>query len=191
MKTTIFNTPILTPFLRFVTRIALFISGWNVEGQMPDFPKFIVVGAPHTSNWDFMLLLAVGFILRAKLHYLGKAELFRSPFGFFFYWCGGTPVDRHKSVGLVDQTVKAIKESPEFILAIAPEGTREKVRQWKSGFYHIAKGADIPIIPAYVDGKRKVIGIGEVFTLTNNMEIDVQNIKSYFAKFQGVVTHNA
>jgi 1-acyl-sn-glycerol-3-phosphate acyltransferase len=191
MITTIFNTPIITPFLRFVTQISLRIAGWRVEGVMPALSKFIIIGAPHTSNWDFMLFLAVGFILRARIRYLGKAELFRSPFGFFFYWCGGTPVDRKKSAGLVEQTVNAIKESQEFILAIAPEGTREKVRQWKSGFYHIAKGADIPIVPAYVDGKRKVVGIGETFTLAGDMETDINNIKAYFSKFQGIVPTNA
>jgi len=186
MKTTIFNTPLVTPFLRFVTHIALRIAGWKVEGQMPDLPKFIAVGAPHTSGWDFMLLLAVGFVLRAKLRYLGKAELFRPPFGFFFYWCGGTPVDRSKSVGLVEQTVKAIQNSEEFILAVAPEGTREKVRQWKSGFYHIATRAGVPIVPAYVDAKRKVVGVGELFALTGDMETDMRNIQSYYEKFEGI-----
>lgn len=187
MKTTIFNTPLLTPFLRFVTKVVLRLIGWKVEGQMPDLPKFVVIGAPHTSNWDFMLMLAVGFVLRAKLHYLGKAELFRSPIGFFFYWCGGTPVDRKKSTGLVEQTVNVIQNSEEFILAISPEGTRDQVHKWKSGFYHIAKGANIPIVPAYVDGKRKVVGIGgDTFTLTGDMEVDMNNIQLYFAKFEGI-----
>jgi 1-acyl-sn-glycerol-3-phosphate acyltransferase len=186
MKNTIFNTPIITPFLRLVTQVWLRAVGWRVEGQLPDLPKFVIIGAPHTSNWDFMLFLAVGFMLRAKIRYLGKAELFHSPFGFFFYWCGGTPVDRKKSVGLVEQTVNAIKDSREFILAIAPEGTREKVRQWRSGFYHIARGAEIPIVPASVDGKRKVVGIGEIFTLTGDLETDMHHIQAYFAKFEGI-----
>ena len=128
MKTTIFNTPILSTFLHHLTKLILRIVGWRVEGQMPDLPKSVWIGAPHTSNWDFMLLLALGFSLRANLHFMGKAELFRPPFGFFFYWCGGIPVDRSKSTGLVEQIVKVIRESKEFILAIAPEGTREKTR---------------------------------------------------------------
>lgn len=184
---TIFDTPILTGLLRLLTRLLLRLSGWRVHGQVPDFPKFIVLGAPHTSNWDFMLMLAVGFVTRAKLRYLGKAELFRSPLGFFFYWCGGIPVDRSKSVGLVEQTVKVIHNSKEFILAIAPEGTREQVHRWKSGFYHIAKSAEIPIVSAYVDAKRKVVGIGDIFRLTGNMEADMRNIQSYFAKFEGII----
>lgn len=153
---------------------------------MPDLPKFIVIGAPHTSNWDFMLFLAVGFILRANLSFMGKAELFRQPFAFFFYWCGGIPVDRKKSTGLVEQVSKVIQQSEHFILALAPEGTRHKVREWKSGFYHIAKSANIPVVFAHVDGKRKVVGIGDTFTLTDNMEADMQHIQSYFAKFEGI-----
>lgn len=191
MKNTIFTTPIITPILRFVAQVWLWLVGWRVEGKMPEIPKFIIIGAPHTSNWDFMLFLAVGFVLRSNIRYLGKAELFRSPIGFFFYWCGGTPVDRAKSVGLVEQTVKVIKDAPQFILAIAPEGTREKVRQWKTGFYHIAKGAEVPIVPAYVDGKRKAIGIGEAFSLVGDLDADMRNIQAYFAEFEGIVPQNA
>jgi 1-acyl-sn-glycerol-3-phosphate acyltransferase len=186
MKTTIFNTPIITPFFRFMTKIILRLTGWQVEGQLPALPKFIIIGAPHTSNWDFLLFLAVVFTLRVKVRYFGKAELFRPPFGFLFYWCGGIPVDRSKSVGLVEQVVNAIKVSQEFILVIAPEGTRGQVGSWKSGFYHIARGAEIPIIPAYVDGRRKTIGIGEAFTLTGALETDMQTIQAFFAKYEGV-----
>ncbi len=186
MKTTIFNTALITPFLRFVTRFFLRVTGWRVAGEMPNLPKFVVIGAPHTSNWDFLLLLAVGFILRANLHFMGKAELFRQPFGFFFYWCGGIPVDRKKSTGLVEQVSKIIQQSQYFILAIAPEGTRHKVREWKSGFYHIAKSANTPVVFAYVDGKRKVAGIGDTFILTHDMEADMKIIQTYYAKFEGI-----
>lgn len=183
---TIFNTPILTPFLRLITRIILRIIGWRVEGQIPNLPKFIWIGAPHTSNWDFMLLLALGFILRANLKFLGKAELFRPPFGAFFYWCGGIPVDRKKSTGMVEQTVNVIKNSKEFILAVAPEGTRDQVRKWKTGFYHIAKNAEIPIVFGYVDGKRKAVGVGDIFTLTDDMEKDMKDIQSFYAQLEGI-----
>lgn len=186
MKVTIFNTPFLTPVLRLLTNFILRMVGWRVEGQMPDEPKVIWVGAPHTSNWDFMLLLALGFSLRAKLQFMGKAELFRPPFGFFFYWCGGIPVQRSKSNGLVEQMVKVIQDSQKFILAIAPQGTREHVSQWKTGFYHIAKNANIPILLGFVDGKRKVIGVGEIFTLTDNMEVDMENIQTFYAEMEGI-----
>jgi 1-acyl-sn-glycerol-3-phosphate acyltransferase len=186
MKTTIFSTPLLTPFLRLITKIVLFIIGWRVEGNLPDLPKFVWVGAPHTSNWDFMLMLALGLSLHAKLQYMGKAELFRQPFGFFFYWCGGIPVERSKSTGMVEQMANVIQNSKEFILAIAPEGTREQVYKWKSGFYHIAKSAEVPIVLGFVDAKRKVIGIGKVFALTDNMDTDMQSIQAFYARLDGI-----
>ena len=124
MKTTIFNTPILSTFLHYFTKIVLYLVGWKVEGQLPDLPKFVLIGAPHTSNWDFAMFLAVVFILRANVHFMGKAELFRGPLGGFLYWCGGIPVDRTKSQGLVEQMVQTYRESDRFILMITPEGTR-------------------------------------------------------------------
>lgn len=117
---------------------------------------------------------------------MGKAELFRSPLGWFFYWCGGIPVDRKKSSGLVEQMVEACGKSDKFILTIAPEGTRHHVTEWKRGFYHIAKNAGIPIVFAVVDGKKKALCIGQVFELTDDMEADIQNIRGYFTGVTGI-----
>lgn len=186
MKRTIFNSPWITPFLRALAGLLMRLAGWKVEGSLPDLPKFVVVGAPHTSNWDFVLFLGAAFLLRVNARFLGKAELFRPPFGFFFYWCGGTPVDRSKPNGLVEQIVKAIQDAPEFILVVTPEGTRGRVDSWKSGFYHIARGAGIPIVPAYPDGKRKVVGVGAPFALTGDPEKDMRDIQAYFAKYEGL-----
>lgn len=186
MKTTIFNTPILSAFLHYVTKWILYIVGWKIEGKLPDLPKFILIGAPHTSNWDFVLFLGVVFYLRANVRFMGKAELFRSPFGWFFYWCGGVPVDRSKSQGLVEQMVQACNESEKFILTITPEATRQKVNEWKMGFYHIAKAAGIPIVIAVVDGARKTVGIGKVYYLTDDMEADMKAIKGFFADIVGI-----
>ena len=94
LKTTIFNTPILSTILRFVSNSILRLSGWHVEGKLPNLPKYILIGAPHTSNWDFLLFLGIIFHLKVNAKYMGKAELFRWPHGWFFYWCGGVPVDR-------------------------------------------------------------------------------------------------
>src|SRR3990172_9198578 len=117
---------------------------------------------------------------------MGKAELFRSPIGWFFYWCGGVPVDRSKPQGLVDQMVNACKQSEKFILTIAPEGTRHYVSEWKMGFYHIAKNAGIPMVMAIVDGKNKTMRVGQVFHLTDNMDADIKAIKGYFAGMVGI-----
>jgi 1-acyl-sn-glycerol-3-phosphate acyltransferase len=186
---TIFDTPILTDLLRLLTRLLLRLSGWRVHGQVPDFPKFIVLGAPHTSNWDFMLMLAMGLTLRAKFQYMGKAELFRSPLGWFFRWCGGIPVERNKSVGLVEQMADRIQRSDHFILTIAPEGTRDKVNEWKTGFYHIARKANIPVVLGFVDGRNKTVGLGPTFHLTDNMQADIKAIQEFYAKMVGVHPH--
>jgi 1-acyl-sn-glycerol-3-phosphate acyltransferase len=186
MKTTIFNTPILSTFFHFLARILMRAAGWRVVGKLPDLPKFILIGAPHTSNLDFILFLGVIFILRANVRFMGKAELFRPPHGWFFYYCGGIPVDRKKSTGLVDQMVNVCNHSKNFILTIAPEGTRHHVTEWKRGFYHIAKSAGIPIVLAAVDGKRREVRIGQVFHPTEDAEADMKAIQGYFAGVSGV-----
>jgi 1-acyl-sn-glycerol-3-phosphate acyltransferase len=186
LKTTIFNTPLLSPLLRFLSNSIMRLVGWRVAGRLPDLPKYILIGAPHTSNWDFLLFLGVIFHLKANVKFMGKAELFRRPFGWFFYWSGGVPVDRKKSQGLVDQMVDACEKSEKFILTIAPEGTRHHVSEWKMGFYHIAKKAGIPLVMAVVDGKKKEVRVGQVFHLTENMEADIKTIKGSFEGIVGI-----
>jgi 1-acyl-sn-glycerol-3-phosphate acyltransferase len=186
MKTTIFNTPVLSFILQLIARIIMRLLGWRVKGKLPDIPKFVLIGAPHTSNWDFALFLGLIFHLRANVHFMGKAELFRFPIGWFFRYCGGVPVDRKKSTGLVDQMVKAYNESEKFILTIAPEGTRHQVVEWKRGFYHIAKGAGVPIVMAVVDGKHKEVRIGQVFQPTEDMEADMTAVQGYFSGVAGI-----
>lgn len=186
MKTTIFNTPLLSGLFHLLARFLLWILGWRVDGKLPNLPKFVLIGAPHTSNWDFVLFLGLIFHLRANVHFMGKAELFRFPIGWFFRYCGGVPVDRKKSTGLVDQMVKVYNESDKFILTIAPEGTRHHVVEWKRGFYHIAKGAGVPIVFAKVDGRHKRVQIGEVFQPTEDIEADMEAIQGYFAGIVGI-----
>jgi len=188
MKNTIFTTPILSYLFHLITRLIMRMLGWRVDGTLPDLPKFVIIGAPHTSNWDFVLFLGVMFNLRANVRYMAKAEVFVFPIGWFFRYCGGYPVDRKKSTGLVDQMVTAVKGSDKFILTIAPEGTRHHVTDWKRGFYHIAKGAGVPIVMAVVDGKHKTVHIPkEPFYPTDDIEADMKAIKG---NFEGVVGIN-
>ena len=186
MNTTIFNTPILSPTLHQLSKFLLYLAGWKVEGGLPDLPKFVLIGAPHTSNWDFVMFLGVIFYLRANASFMGKAEIFRGPFGAFFRWCGGVPVDRTKSSGLVEQMVQACEKSDHFILTIAPEGTRHKVGEWKRGFYHIAKGAGIPVVIAIINGRRKVVEIGKIFHPTEDIEADMKTIQGFYANIVGI-----
>jgi 1-acyl-sn-glycerol-3-phosphate acyltransferase len=187
MKTTIFNTPILSYIFHILTRIFMRLAGWRVDGKLPDLPKFVLIGAPHTSNWDFVLFLGVMFSLRVNVKFMGKAEVFRWPVGWFFRYCGGVPVDRKKSTGLVEQMVEACNKADEFKLTIAPEGTRHYVSDWKRGFHHIAKGAGIPIVMAQVDGKHKTVNImKEPFYPTDDIEADMKAIKGNFEGVLGI-----
>ena len=186
MKRTIFNTPILSTLYHYLARSMMRLTGWCIKGKLPDIPKFVLIGAPHTSNWDFLLFLGVIFSLRANVHFMGKSELFRFPVGRFFRYCGGVPVDRKKSTGLVDQMVKVYNESENFILVIAPEGTRHQVTEWKRGFYHIARNAEVPIVMAIVDGKHKIVHLGQVFYPTEDMEADMKAIKGIFEGATGI-----
>jgi 1-acyl-sn-glycerol-3-phosphate acyltransferase len=188
MKTTIFNTPILSYIFHILSRIIMRLVGWKVDGTLPDLPKYVLIGAPHTSNRDFVLFLGLIFYLRANARYMAKASLFQFPIGWFFRYCGGYPVDRKKSTGLVGQMVDAINAEDKFILTIAPEGTRHYVSDWKRGFYHIAKGAEVPIVIGQLDGKNKTIRIlKEPFYPTDDIEADMTAIKG---KFEGVVGIN-
>lgn len=186
VKRTIFNTPLITLAFRLLFSIGLKLSGWRVVGKLPDIPKFVIAGAPHTSNWDFVMFLAIAFILKGDLCYMGKKELFRPPYGGIFHWCGDVPVDRAKPQGLVEQTVEAIQGVDHFQLIITPEGTRKKVSEWKLGFYHIAKQTGVPISTGYVDSLTKTCGIGSTFTLTDDMEADIAAIQAFFKDKVGI-----
>ena len=187
MKSTIFNTPILSYLFHILSRIIMRLVGWKVDGTLPDLPKYVLIGAPHTSNRDFVLFLGLIFYLRANARYMAKASLFQFPIGWFFRYCGGYPVDRKKSTGLVEQMVNAVKREDKFILTIAPEGTRHYVSDWKRGFYHIAKGAGIPIVMVVVDGKHKTAHIlKEPFYPTDDIEADMKAIKGNFEGIVGI-----
>lgn len=162
------------------------ILGWKVTGEMPAIPKFIVAVAPHTSNWDFPVGLAARSILRIKnAQFLGKSQLFKPPFGFFFRWLGGHPVDRSSSHDVVDQVVKIFSQHEKFILALAPEGTRKKVGKLRTGFYFIAKGAKVPIVPVGFDFEKKQVIIDKPLFPSDNMEQDMATILQFYRSIKG------
>lgn len=135
------------------------LLGWRIEGELPDVPKMVIIGAPHTSNWDFFLFLAVIYHFRVKARFLGKSGLFRWPFGWMFRKAGGIPVDRARPGGMVQQVKAAFDAEDELRLVIAPEGTRKAAATWKSGFVKIAEVAEVPVVFAGVDGPAKTIYI--------------------------------
>ena len=161
------------------------LVGWKVEGAAPEADKFVVIAAPHTSNWDLPFMLGVAYAFRIKLRWMGKDSLFKGPFGWVMTALGGIPIDRSSANGVVPQMVEIYARSEELAVAVPPEGTRAKVRIWKTGFYRIADGAQVPIALGFLDYKRKVGGIGGVMTTTGDYDKDLEEIKAFYAGVTG------
>lgn len=153
-------------------------------GTLPEVPKCVIIVAPHTSWVDFLLGLLVRKLVQKEVHFIGKKSLFKKPYGWYFRWLGGTPVDRSKSHNLVSAIARIFEDREEFRLALAPEGTRKKVEKWKTGFYYIAMEAQVPIVMVAFDYGKKQVKISPAVTPTGDMEQDFQH---YLEFFQGVV----
>jgi 1-acyl-sn-glycerol-3-phosphate acyltransferase len=167
-------------WVRAVGRFAMRVSGWKVVGDLPQIPKFVIVVAPHTSNWDFVIGLAAKLALSLDAHWFGKDTLFRGPMGAFMRAIGGRPVRRDAPEGRVMAMAATIRAEPKFVLVITPEGTRKAVIQWRTGFYHIAEAADIPIVPVWFDYSRKEVGIGEPVRASGDLATDVVALQSLY-----------
>ena len=187
MHRTIFTTPVVAPLLRAMSTGFLRLTGWTVEGHLPpSAAKSVFIAAPHTSNWDLPYTLMVAFALRLNPYWMGKASIFRFPFGGLMRWLGGIAVDRSKSNNLVVASAQAIQDADGPLqLIVPPEGTRSKTRYWKTGFYYIATTARVPIILAYMDYATKRSGLGPVFELTGDIDADMVRIKAFYQPFQG------
>lgn len=166
----------------------LFVFGWRFEGSIPNVDKAVVIAAPHTSNWDFLLAMAIIFAVGVDVKWLGKHTFVRGPFSGLLRWLGGISVDRRAPQGMVDQTVAEFSRRDRLLLGLAPEGTRRKVEKWKMGFYHIAQGAGVPILPVYFDYGRKVIGFGPLVTASGDVAADMEKIR---AVYEGVIGRNS
>ena len=167
-------------------RAILRIAGWRMAGEFPDIPKAVVIAAPHSSNWDGVLGIAAKLGMGVQLSIFGKHSLFKIPLlGPLLRWQGVIPVDRAAAHGLVGQAVDAIGRAERMWYALAPEGTRKRVDRWKPGFWHIARGAGVPVIPAYFDYANKTIGIGPPFELSDDMHADIARIQRWYKPFKG------
>ncbi len=161
-------------------KTCLNLTGWKTEGQYPDHPKSVLIFAPHTSNWDFIFMLMTLFAVGLKPNWLGKKELFFWPAKYLFNALGGFPVDRSRSFSTVKATLKLFKDRDQALLGIAPEGTRSRSEYWKTGFYHIAKKAKVPINFCYLNFKDKIGGVHEGFMPSGDIEKDMDIIKKFF-----------
>lgn len=171
--------------MRAVGHAVLRLMGWRVEGEVPNLPKFVIAVAPHTSNWDFVVGAGAMFALDLRLAFLGKHTLFRAPFGTLFRWMGGIPVDRTSAHGVVTQSIEGFLAADRRILAIAPEGTRRQVRQFKSGFLQIARGAGVPVLLASLDYGAKCVRLGPAFEPGEDVEADRRRTEAFFATVRG------
>jgi 1-acyl-sn-glycerol-3-phosphate acyltransferase len=170
---------------RALGRAVMWVAGWSFAGSVPDVAKAVIIVAPHTSNWDFVIGAAGMLALDLDLRFLGKHTLFKGPMGVLMRGLGGIPLDREHSSGVVDEMAARIRSSDHLLLAIAPEGTRGGVERWKTGFHAIARGAEVPILAVTLDYGRRQIRFREPFTPTPDMGADVEVLKEFFADSQG------
>ncbi len=171
---------------RLFWKIWLWVFGWKFVGTFPqELKKCVIAVAPHTSNWDVVVGMATRSVMPIRgAKFLGKQELFRGILGPFMRWIGGVPVDRSKKSNTVEQVAEACRKSERFILAIAPEGTRKRVDSLKTGFWHMAKAAGIPIVLAGLDYKHKAVVFSEPFHPQNEAE-DFKRIYTFFSGIEG------
>ena len=187
MHRTIFDTPVVNTALRGLSLAVLKLAGWKVSGQLPaNGRKCVLIAAPHTSNWDLPYTLMVAFALRLNIYWMGKEQIFKPPFRGLMMWLGGIPVRRESANNVVAASIESLQSADGPVqLVVPPEGTRSKARYWKTGFYYIAVGAQVPIVMAYMDYERKISGLGPVFEPTGDIEADMVTIKAFYAPFKG------
>lgn len=178
---------------KFLYKLIFFkILGWKITGEMsPEIKKSVLIVVPHTSWHDFFVGLFTRGILGLQMNFVGKKELFVFPFGYYFKWVGGAPLDRGKNENKVDAIAKIFENKEVFRLAIAPEGTRKRVTEWKSGFYYIALKANVPIIPVAFDYEHREVKLFEPFYPTNNKEADFEKLYSLYRGIKGKKPENS
>jgi 1-acyl-sn-glycerol-3-phosphate acyltransferase len=181
MHSTIFDSPVFKPPLRWLSRKFFKLKGWQLDfSAIESVDKGVLIGAPHTSNWDLPYALMLGFSQDMPIYWMGKVQIFKFPFRQLMMWMGGIPIDRSKSLNVVAQAASQFNDAEHLYLVIAPEGTRSQVDEWKTGFYHIAHQADVPILTAYIDWKTRRAGIYRSFITCGDAEKDIAEIKSLY-----------
>ena len=191
MRITIFNTPVLAQIFQVLSILVLGLFGWRAVGKVPkDIRKYVIIAAPHTSYWDFPIFLLVVFALRLNLNVFIKHTLFIGPIGWFLSYCGGVPIDRRAAGARVRQTVQEFENNDDMVLLITPEGTRSAQTNWKTGFYHIASEANVPVAVAFVDTAARRAGIDHFITPSGDIDKQIAEIKAFYDTKRGVKPQN-
>jgi 1-acyl-sn-glycerol-3-phosphate acyltransferase len=160
-------------------------SGWALEGERPVARGFVLIAAPHTTNWDLLFFLAHAWAFGIEPSWIGKHTLFRGPLGFVMRWLGGVPADRTRAGGLVAQMAHEFAREPELVLTVPPEGTRSRASHWKSGFYQIARAAQVPIVMGFLDYGRRRGGLGPALYPGEDVRSDMDAIRAFYADKRG------
>lgn len=168
-----------------IAAFILKLFGWQLVGELPKTKKYVVIIGPHTSNWDFFIFLLLKFFYRIKVVFIGKHTIFFGPIGWALRKVGGIPVERSSTHNVVDKIVEEFSLRDEMIFALSPEGTRSYLDHWKSGFYHIARKAKVPVQTAFLDVRSKQLGWGPVFYLTDDRHADLKKIAAFYSDKQG------
>ncbi len=169
--------------MHHLARFGLWLTGWRVAGCVPDERRFVIIAVPHTSNWDFVYGMLAIWWFGVPFRWLGKASLFKGPLkGRFMRFCGGMPIDRTDAAGLVEDLSARFAEADELMLGMAPEGTRSRADQWKSGFYRIAQAAGVPVVLGFIDHVSKQAGVGPVLVLTGDVSADMDRIRAFYGE---------
>ncbi len=172
-----------------IARFILRLTGWRTEIISPHTSRYVMIGAPHTSNWDFFVILMLMTVESIPIRWLGKDSLFIWPLGVFMRSFGAIPVNRSERKNLVDQIIAKFDEHDELIIGLSPEGTRGKTSHWRTGFYYIALNADVPIVMAYIDYKNKICGLGPSIKPTGDIQADFKIIRKFYSGIVGKHPH--
>lgn len=166
------------------------VLGWQFVGEPPDIPKYVLIAAPHTSNWDFMVMLALDFAFKIRCVWMGKEGLFRGHLGPFYRRLGGIPIDRSSRSNVVDQAIRAFQHNERMVMVIPPEGTRRRTDRWKTGFYYIALGANVPLVFGFIDFERRAVGFGPTLMPSGDIQADMAIIRDFYKDIKGKFPEN-
>lgn len=173
------------PLAQRLAHFILRLIGWRTHVLNPRMNRYVLIGAPHTSNWDFGLMLLLMGAEQLPIRFMGKDSLFRGPLGPLMRSLGGIPVNRRENTNLVDEIAAKFDEHQELIIGLAPEGTRSRTKYWKTGFYFIALKAKVPVAMAYLDYENKVIGVGPNFSPSGDIHADFEIIRDFYTGIVG------